>query len=555
MDGARQLHALVDTRDGVRLATDVHLPAGASPFPTILQRTPYGKLGDYALPYAGWCAENGYVGVVQDVRGRHDSDGDWHPFHSEDVDAYDTIDWIVRQPWSDGTVACAGSSYVGFTGLMAALSGHLALRAVVARVPATGLYNHHFYCGGVFSLRRLRWGSLVNRRVNQSTGRDGEESEVFDALIAQRPELLQHLPVAEIGDLIAMPVPWWRGWLEHASEDDYWRRLEAIHRFDRVTVPVYHVGGWFDELFTPVPLENFDAAQRAHPDAPAGSHRLLMGPWPHELNERTEFGGRDYGSEAVIALWEREKRWLDHWVRGVGDGLGDEPPVRLFVMGPNAWAGYRDWPPETTRQVELFLGAAGRLSFSAPGDEPPDRYRYDPLRPTPEPWDYGDPMEVEERAGWPLDPGPRADRLLYASEPLAEPLTVIGNVVLRLYAETSAPDTDWFARVGWEDPDTGEVRLLTYGYAIRARFRDGLDEPRPLAPGEVVRYEIDLGATARVLPRGARLHCCIQSSSSPWFARNLNTGGDNHFDATAAVADQTVYHDAERPSALVLRIE
>jgi putative CocE/NonD family hydrolase len=547
-------HDFVTGRDGTRLATDVYLPVGPGPFPAIVQRTPYGKLTDPYVTYAEWCAEHGYAGVVQDVRGRHDSDGTWHPYDNhEDVDGYDTIEWVTRQPWSDGAVACAGSSYGAFTGFMAGLSGHPALRAIVARVPATGLYHRHFYYGGVFSLARLAWGTGVNRRVQQASSAGGTARSVFEAMIAAQPEVLQHLPVAEIGEIVPMRLPWWRTWLQHETEDEYWRRWEVIHQFDRLRVPVYHVGGWHDD-FASVPPQNFTAARRARPDVPPGSHRLLMGMWPHALNERREHGGIDYGPEAVIPLWERERRWLDHWVRGQGDGLADEPPVRLFLMGPNAWRAYQEWPPETTRLRALYLRAGGTLAFAPPDAEAPDRYRYDPLRPTPPPWDFGEP-DLPALPRWPLDPGPRPDRLLYSSAPFTEPLTVIGDVVLRLHAGSSALDTDWFAWVAWEDPATGRVRLLTYGYAIRARFRSGFDRPQLLRPEEVVRYEIDLGATARVLPAGARLLCCIQSSCVPWFSRNLNTGGDNYRDARASPAEQTVYHERERPSALLLRVE
>jgi putative CocE/NonD family hydrolase len=355
-----------------------------------------------------------------------------------------------------------------------------------------------------------------------------------------------HLPVNEIGDRFALRVPWWRTWLEHDSDDEFWQPLEVIHHFDRLPVPVFHVGGWFDDLFVHVPFENFTAAK-------SDGQRLLVGPWGHFHNERTDFGGIDYGPGALIELWELEKRWLDHWLSGAE--LEDEPPVRLFVMGPNEWRSYREWPPEPTRTRELFLRSGGRLSFTAPADEAPDAYRYDPLDPTPRPWDFGEPITAGDEARWPPDASVRDDRLLYVSEPLEEPLTVIGSVRLRLHAETSGPDTDWFAWIAWEDPESGTVRLLTYGYAIRARFRHGFDRPQLLEPGEIFAYEIDLGATARVLPVGAVLHCCVQSSCSPWFARNLNTGGDNHGGVDAVIVEQRVYHDSARPSALLLQVE
>jgi putative CocE/NonD family hydrolase len=223
-------------------------------------------------------------------------------------------------------------------------------------------------------------------------------------------------------------------------------------------------------------------------------------------------------------------------------------------MGADSWRAYQEWPPETTHPRELFLRAGGGLSFEAPGTEAPDTYRYDPLHPTAQPWDFGEP-DLPALQPWPLDPDPGPDRVLYRSVPLEKSLTVVGEVWLRLHAASSAPDTDWFAWVAWEDPATGRVRLLTYGYALRARYRTSFTRPEPLQPGAVVLYEINLGATARVLPVGTRLSCCIQSSCAPWFSRNLNTGGDNHHDVAIQTAEQTVYHDRDRASSLVLRIE
>jgi putative CocE/NonD family hydrolase len=545
-------HELVPARDGTRLATDVYLPDGGRPAPAVLHRTPYGKLGADAVAGAEWWAQHGYAAVVQDVRGRHDSDGLWEPYGlHEGPDGHDTIEWIARRPWSSGAVAAAGSSYGAFTAFMAALEGHRALRALVTRVPASGLYHHHFYSGGVFSLGRLVWGTLVGRRVQQEIRGDGVATRgVFDALAAEDPDVVLHLPVADIGDRFPMRIPWWREWLEHQTEDDYWRARQVLHRFDRIRVPVYHIGGWHDD-FVSVPPANFSAAVTANPAVP---HRLLMGMWPHALNGRPDYGGLDYGPDAVIDLRAREKQWLDRWLRGEPDALAAEPPVRLFVMGPDAWRCYGRWPPETTTDRPLYLRAGERLSFDPPGAEPPDGYRYDPGRPAPQPWDFGE-WDMPGLPAWPLDPSRRPDRLLYASAPLPAPLTVIGSVRLRLHVASTAPDTDWFAWVAWDHPATGQTRLLTYGYCLRARFRHGFDRPVLLDPGAIVEYEIDLGATARVLPAGARLRCCIQSSCAPWFSRNLNTGGDNYRETAWKVADQTVYHDTAHPSALLLPVE
>jgi hypothetical protein len=206
----------VTTRDGIRLATDIYLPGASGRYPAVIQRTPYGKYEERAVTYAEWMADHGYACVIQDVRGRHDSDGNWHPYENhEDTDGYDTINWVIRQPWSSGRVGFSGSSYLAYTGYMAALSGHPACKALIARVPATGLYHQHFYMGGIFSLGRLSWGTLANRRVTQSSLEKGLPSGIFEKLIKEDPGVLLHLPVVEIGERFSMPVPWWRTWLQH----------------------------------------------------------------------------------------------------------------------------------------------------------------------------------------------------------------------------------------------------------------------------------------------------------------------------------------------------
>ena len=542
------------TRDGIRLATDVFLPAGRGPFPTIFQRTPYGKLAERPVAYAKWCAAHGYAGIVQDVRGRHDSEGTWTPYDNhEDTDGYDSIEWITRQPWSDGRVACAGSSYGAFAAFMAGLSAHPALRAIVARVPATGLYHRHFYYGGIFSLARLAWGTSVNRRIVQEFGESGTPRGVFDALIAEQPDVLLHLPVVEIGEIFPMRLPWWRTWLQHPCEDEYWQRWEVRHRFEELRVPVYHIGGWHDDFVT-VPLDNFTGARRAHPGAPVDSQRLLMGMWPHALNERRDHGGIDYGPEAVIPLWEHELRWLDRWVRGEADSVVGEPPVRLFLMGANTWRAYQEWPPETTHPRELFLRAGGALSFEKPGMEAPDTYCYDPLHPTAQPWDFGEP-DLPALQPWPLDPDPGPDRVLYRSEPLEKPLTVIGEVWLRLHAASSALDTDWFAWVAWEDPVTGRVRLLTYGYAVRARYRTSFTRPgccsraRSSATRSTWGRRPGYFLRARASSAASRAAACPGSHGISIRAATTTTI------RRAGQREQTVYHDSEHASALVFRVE
>ena len=318
------------TRDGTRLATDVYLPAKAGTYPTIIQRTPYWKNDERYVSYGEWVAESGYACVIQDVRGRNDSGGEWHPYDNhEDTDGYDTVAWVIKQTWSNGAVAFTGSSYLAFTGLMAALSGHPAIRALVSRVPASGLFHHHFYFGGIFHLGRLAWGTLVNRRTQQiSPGQEGRPLPLFEKMIRENPDILLHLPVEEIGERFPMPIPWWRTWLQHETEDEYWRAMEVRHHFERVRVPIYHVSGWHDD-FCSVALDNYvTAGRRSSPSI--REDRLLMG--MDVTRDRMSAYGGEFG---LIHLALRFTKLLR-------ERLGGERTAALFRDNPRRALSFRN---------------------------------------------------------------------------------------------------------------------------------------------------------------------------------------------------------------------
>ena len=549
----RHDHEMVESRDGTKLATDIYLPNGSIPCPAVIQRTPYGKYREDCVRYGEWLADHGYCCVIQDVRGRHDSQGRWTPYHNNEIeDGYDTAEWVANQSWCNRAIAFSGSSYLAFTGFMAALSQHPAIKALIARVPATGLFHRHFYFGGIFYFSRLWWAALVSHRINQQVRRGSEDIPVFDELIKENGELLFHLPVVEIGEKFPISIPWWRTWLKHSTEDDYWKRIEIKHQLNKIDLPIYHISGWHDD-FCSETLQNYANFSHGRTTEDNTKDRLLMGMWPHKLNRRTDHGGIDYGSDAVIDLWEREKRWLDNVILGKDNDIAQEPPVRLFVMGDNKWQNFNAWPPEEAKEVSLFLREKNQLLPNGPkGREEPNSFLFDPHYPTPQPWDFGEP-EAPQVPGYPVDDSKREDRLLFKTPPLKAKAVLIGPIILKLFAATDARDTDWFAWVGWEDYESKQIRLLSYGHAIRARFREGFDQPTLLKPGKIYKYEINLGATARALPKYSKIWCCVQSSCSPWFSRNLNTGGNNYRETSSLPAHQTIYHDRERPSRIILR--
>lgn len=556
----RTLHryVYVTMRDGVRIATDLYLPKNIEGSkPAVLMRTPYGKFDSRLVLFSEYLASHGYVGVVQDVRGRFDSEGSWHPYHNnEDLDAYDTLEWIVQQSWSNGLTAAVGSSYGGFTSFMAARTQHPSLRCLISRVPASGLYEDHYYFGGIFLLMaRSMWGTLTNRRAGQTiTMDDCSVRSVYENLIRGDPELLWSLPVWDIGQRLGMPLDIWTEWLSHPDEDEYWRSIEIKYHLDKIDLPVLHVEGWFD-VFLDVGIRNYSGLNEQGQKNHQNNQRLLLGPWPHVVNSHLGLK-EDFGAEGLIDLYGYERRWLDHWLKGKDTKLLEEPPIDIFVMGPNRWKRETAWPLERTQWTELYLQPNNGLGFSMPAaDIPPSEYTYDPTDPTPAgmvPTWMDDalawvlPVTAEERLAG------RSDVLTFLSMPLESDLALIGPVTMNLWFETDVKDTDFFANLAAVTVD-GSALLISQGQ-LRARYRSSYQEPELLSPGEVYELKIKMSSTSRVIPAGTRLRLDIQSAAMPLMARNLNTGADNYTTVQMVTARQKIFHDIIRPSHVVLPV-
>jgi putative CocE/NonD family hydrolase len=344
--------------------------------------------------------------------------------------------------------------------------------------------------------------------------------------------------------------------MNHPNRDEYWRRGSYDESLDDVQVPALNISGWYDLTFFGA-LQNYrEVRRRGATDEAREGQRLVMGPWGHWANASAAVGPVDFGPGAVIGLGSHVIRFLDHWLKGEGEGVGSDPRVQIFVMGENAWRTAKDWPLPGTRYERFHLSSGGhanghegdgRLSTDTPGAESPDTYCYDPLDPVRAPFNmHAGPVDDREISG-------RADVLCFTSDPLEQPLDVIGPISLELYAASSARDTDWHLRLVDVHPD-GYAQFLTHG-VLRARFRESFEHPKLLEPGQVEAYDLDLGATANRFLPGHRIRLEVMSSWFPRYDRNLNSGAENQFlDAEVVVAEQTIYHDAERPSAVVLPI-
>ncbi len=565
----------VPMRDGVVLHADVYRPESDAKRPVLLQRTPYNKNmppARTAALDALRAASHGYAVVVQDTRGRYSSGGEFYPFRHEIEDGYDTVEWCASQPWSTGKVGMFGRSYVGATQWLAALSGHPALAAIAPGLTASDYHEGWTYQGGA-----MAWGFAVSWTLSALTMANlGNISRNNDVPAGTRERLLEaidnmeesfkFLPPKDFPHLQGGLADYFYDWIAHNRPDDYWGhwRIEDHHR--RLNVAVFNIAGWHD-IFLKGSLRNFRGMREEGATEDVRSkQRLIVGPW-HHATPGPEVSGEVYfglmASDVAVDMNAQHLRFFDRWLKGTENNLESEPPVRIFVMGENRWRDENEWPLERTQYIPYYLHSEGRaneasgdgsLSTMACGSEPPDVYVYDPRCPVPTrggglccsngflPGGAFDQGEIESRP----------DVLVFTSSPMTSSMEVTGPVSLVLYASSSAVDTDFTAKLVDVAP-CGCARNLTDGI-IRARYRDSLSEPSFIEPGKVYKYEVDLVATSNVFLPGHSIRLEVSSSNFPRFDRNPNTGGEPSEEAELKPALQTIVHDAQRPSHLVMPV-
>lgn len=560
----------VAMRDGVTLATDVYRPADDSPHPVVLLRLPYNKEQPALLFLAGdilRIAHAGYAVVVQDCRGTWQSGGEFSPFFQEASDGVDTIAWAAAQPWSTGVVGTMGASYYGATQWLAAMESPPALKAMAPFITTDQYYDKWTYQGGAFQLGFiLQWATATFgvaeavRRVvaGQATGASIGEAIASADAVAER---YWHTPLAELPGL-GDRAPYVADWLAHPDYDTYWQAIAPCERYAAITAPALNFGGWYD-LFLGGTLANYTAMKSRT------RQKLVIGPWVHGYNGGV-YAERNFGlmaHDAVADVTAEQIRWFDHWLKGQDNGVPDDKPVKIFVMGADAWREEADWPlPDTDWQC-WYLHSTGRagsdledgvLDTRTPSSEPHDAYHYDPHDPVPTVGGatFLPGLFVAANAG-PRDQRAietRADVLTYTSAVLARDLEVTGPVRLVLYVRSDAPDTDFTGKLCDVHPD-GRAMILTDGI-LRARYRESFTAPRPLRAGEIHRLEIDLVATANVFRAGHRIRLEVSSSNFPRFDRNTNTGGVIARESAAdfRIAHNEIWHDESHASHLVLPV-
>ena len=599
---------MVPMRDGVRLATDVYLPAAggsetAGSWPVLLCRTPYGKHGDMTPPadvlleepplvrfgdVARLFAARGYGVVLQDTRGRHASEGIWHMLTDDGSDGYDTCRWICDQPWSNGRIGMYGISYSGGAQHAAAMAGAPGLETVIPIDAVANMGYQGMRYAGAMELRFWNWIVLGAAHGSRQARNPDTKAALSDMARNRRHYLLQ-LPTlrgttplqlaAEYEDFLVDAM-------QHGGNDDFWAQNNIIDHADLYKdVPVYLVGGWYDSW-----AGNTTASFTVLNKTLASPVYLIMGPWMHAGQGASAHGAVDFGRDAAIPdPIDWQSTWFDHWLKQPAGVVGGEAPfatpVRIFVMGTGTggktaegmldhggfWRDEHEWPLDRASDTPFYLHADGRLSIEPPTVEAASTtYDFDPSDPVPTiggnlSFAYGLAKggAFNQRSGpeiwnWPhpLPLSARRDVLVFQTDPLEADTEVTGEIEVKLWASSSAQDTDFTAKLIDAHPPSHDwpegFDLNLEDGIVRGRFRDSLDEEHLMEPGVVYQFSIRLYPTSNVFKKGHRIRLDISSSNFPRFDVNPNTGDALGQDRRRVVATNIIYHDGSHPSHVIL---
>lgn len=554
-----EINQQVPMRDGVRLSADIYRPDAPGKFPALLLRTYWGKHEPGKMRMALYFANRGYAVVMEDVRGRFDSGGVWTPYIHEPLDGYDTQMWVGKQLWCNGKIGTFGESYDGFTQLMPA---PLRSPYVKCMVPFACQQTNfgHLYNDGVLQIGTVFTAGLfmVGHTMQPTIGGVyGSGLELFNW-----NDVLKRLPLITALDFIS-DVPWVKDWIRHDRFSEYWDSYGIKDKYRDIQAPAYFVTGWYDNLVHQTWINFQGFRKEGGSEAARRGTRIIVGPWVHGGAAPDKNWPVQFGADANIDLNDLHVRWYDAWLKQQKNDFDNTDPIRIFVMGANHWRSEKEWPLARTKWTSYYLASSGaanslhgngvlRTVKTLGGDAKEDHFTYDPDHPVPtiagqiaifpKIWGPRDRRSVQERK----------DVLVYTTEPLSRDLEVTGPVKAKIFAATTAVDTDFTATLSDVYPNGQAIHLCE---GIRGvRFRDSLENPTPVQPGKVYEYTIDLWETSNVFKAGHRIRLEVSSSNFPRFARNQNTGNPFGMSADVKIAQQTIYHNAAYPSEVILPV-
>ncbi len=586
-------------RDGVHLATDIYRPTlngqiVEDKLPVILLRTPYNK--EHRAGDAGYLVSHGYVVVMQDVRGRYKSEGHWLALRTDPEDGYDTAQWIGSQPWCDGSIGTIGTSYEGATQHALAIAGAPYVKAMVPRNAMSDIGEYGVRHNGAFELRFFNWVFTLGVAIGTpdemaAARRAASDPAAARALIEMGNDVRQYarnLPLRP-GTTPLKFAPDYEKWLieamSHGDDDAFWKNSGPSvvdHLAEYKDIPEYHTTGWYDSWGLQVANLNFEELTKTKHSL----QRIIIGPWIHSSESLTYAGEAQFTDDAALDVSALQLRWFDHFLKGIDNGVDREPTVRIYVMGGGDahktlqgrifvgghWRDEREWPLARTVFTPYYLHGAGLLSPGKPASDAPITYQFDPKNPVPTLGGnissqgalmFQGAADQRCRADFWLctDTRPlssRNDVVVFQTPPLTEDVEVTGPLVVKLWASSDALDTDFTAKLVDVYPPNSDfpngVDLNIADSIVRARYRNSLEKPELLKPGQPYEFTIQMYPTSLVFKRGHRIRVDISSSNFPRFDVNPNTGEPLNDNRRTEIAHNTIYLDSDHPSRIILPI-
>jgi uncharacterized protein len=555
-DFIQEQNVAIRMRDEVVLRADVLRPKADGTFPVLVYRTPYGKrFAEMEHTTFRHALERGYAVVIEDVRGRYDSEGQFRPYQNEGHDGYDTIEWAAKQPWSNGSVGTFGLSYPGAVQWLAAVESPPHLKAMVPAMTFSTPQNF-FYAGGTWDMSWIEWiwdNIAPDARARQHLpGATTEEAALAEWKQAG-PRMLNLLPLDRLPDLRSV-APYYYDWLSHPAEDPWWDWAELRNKYGRVHAAVLNLSGWYDDNYGPEgATTNFNGLISSRAMDKEKRTQLLLGPWVHGGTAEAKSGEREFAPVAAIDYDDVVLRWMDHYLRGIDNGVEREKPVRYFVMGDDRWRQADRWPPPA-RPVRYYLHAPspptnrGTLSEEKPATRESSSFVSDPAKPVLNPYHSSGAHDYRQLAG-------RSDVLVFDSAPLGQDMEVTGPIAVKMFVSCDCRDFDLWVRLLDVAPDGTAFNLMSPGLDVqRASYREMNKGRQLVTPGNIYEFGPASLVTSNVFSKGHRIRVQISGSFFPNFSRNLQTGQLENDSSLLAKATITVYRDPDHPSHLVLPI-
>jgi len=549
-------------RDGIALRADIWRPSSDGRFPVLVYRTPYGrKSAEKEYTTFDHAVERGYAVLIQDVRGRYDSGGEFRPYENEGHDGFDTIEWAARQSWSNGNVGSFGLSYPGAVQWLAAVENPPHLKAMVPAMTFSTPQNF-FYAGGAWDLSWIEWiwdNIAPDIRVKRNLPGPKTYPEAIKAWEKQGEKMLSEVPLNKLTELQGI-APYYYDWLSHPPEDPWWDWAELRNKYANVHTSVLNLSAWYDDNYGPEgATTNFQGLLRARKSESDPRTHLLLGPWVHGVDstQKRKAGDRTFGPAAAIDYDEVVLRWMDHYLKGIDNGVDRESPVRYFVMGRDEWRESKTWPPAAKMTpYYLFSGQendaahhVGTLSTAIPvTSKSSSTFLADPQNPVKNTYSSSGAHDYRDLAK-------QNDVLTFDSSPMTSDMEVTGPIRAEMYMACDCRDVDLWVRLLDVAPDGTAFNLMSPGLdVVRASHREAGSGHQLLEPNYVYMIHFENLITSNVFKKDHRVRAQISGSFFPNFSRNPQTGDSERISPNMKKAQITIYADREHPSRIILPV-